>query len=108
MKKITLTIGLCLLGLSAVAQQTNETNSLQTKKRSQEYIIVLDDIEVDDNIHMLLNDSDVIRGTATKILGHELVHSTLEPTDLQDKFIPSAYSYNEIAMRRDVSGYQTR
>ena len=108
MKKITLTIGLFLLGLSAMAQQINSTNSVTTKERSQEYIIVLDDTQVEGNIHMLLNDSEILCGSESRIAGHELSHSTLEVSNLQDKFIQTAYSFNEIAMNSERSGYGTR
>ena len=98
MKKITLSIGLLLLGLSALAQQSELTNSLQTKERNQAYIIVLDDTEVDGNINILLNSSEISHESDIDFVSHELVHSTLESTDIHEKFIRTAYSYNGIAM----------
>ena len=98
MKKITLSIGLFLLGLSAVAQQSEQSNSLQTKERDAQYIIVLDDTEVDSNIDILLSGSEVSHKKDIDFVGHELIHSNVESNDIQEKFIQTAYSYNEIAM----------
>lgn len=102
MKKITLSIGLCLLCLSAVAQQSDPTNSLQSKERDTAYIIVLDDTQDDNDLDMLLNGNEVRHESRLDFIGHELVHSAVESSDIQEKFIRTAYSYNEIAMASSV------
>ena len=99
MKKITLILGLTLMSLTGYAQQSqNETSNFQNQERESSYIIVLDDTEVDGNIEMLLNGSDLHVDDFAPEQLHELVHDEQEDFGLEGKLVEGAYSYNEYAI----------
>ncbi len=100
MKKITLLFAFSIVSLIGYAQQSNEiANSIsENVKREIEYIIVLDDTEVDGNINNLLNDSDLSENILMDFHAHELAHDAPGSIDIESKFIEGAYSYNEYAL----------
>ena len=100
MKKITLLFAFSIVSLVGSAQQSNEiTNSISKDlEREIEYIIVLDDTEVDGNINKLLNDSELSEKILMDFDAHELAHDAPGSIDIESKFIEGAYSYNEYAL----------
>jgi hypothetical protein len=100
MKKITLLFAFSIVSLVGSAQQSNEiTNSIsEDLEREIEYIIVLDDTEVDGNINKLLNDSELSEKILMDFHAHELAHDAPGSIDIESKFIEGAYSYNEYAL----------
>lgn len=99
MKKITLFFTLSFMSLIGFAQETNTSNSnLETLERQTEYIIVLDDVIVDDNIDMLLIGRPVTNDLEFDFNNHELVHDAPDNFDIESKFIEGAFSYNEYAL----------
>ena len=109
MKKITLLLALSLIGISGFAQESPESKQINSEslERELEYIIVLDDVVVGDNIDMLLNDSALEEDIQFEFNNHELVHDAPESTDIESKFIDGAFTYNEYAynyITEDTSG----
>ena len=99
MKKITLFFALSFVSLIGFAQQTNTSNSdLETLERQTEYIIVLDDIIVDNNIDMLLTGRPETNELELNFNNHELVHDAPDNFDIESKFVEGAFSYNEYAL----------
>ena len=100
MKKITLLFAFSIVSLIGYAQKSNEstTNLSEGLEREIEYIIVLDDEIVDDNIDILLNGSNIREDLNMNFHDHELVHDAPEAIDIESKFIDGAYSYNEYAV----------
>lgn len=100
MKKITLLFAFSIVTLIGYAQQSNEiSNSISENiKREIEYIIVLDDTEVDGNIYNLLNDSELSENSLIDFHAHELAHDAPGSIDIESKFIEGAFSYNEYAL----------
>ena len=100
MKKITLLFAFSIVSLIGYAQETNKstTNLSESLERKTEYIIVLDDEVVDNNIDMLLNGSNIRENLKMDFHAHELVHDVPEAIDIESKFIDGAYSYNEYAV----------
>jgi len=100
MKKITLLFILSLIGISGSAQESSESKqkSSETLERQFEYIIVLDDTVVEDNIDMLLNNRIEEENVQFDFNNHELVHDSPNSTDIEGKFIDGAFTYNEYAI----------
>jgi len=100
MKKITLFFALSLVSLVGIAQESNQTTKLSSEslERQSEYIIVLDDVNVGDNIDNLLNDNSVARDFPLNFNNHELVHDAPDTSDIESKFIEGAFTYNEYAL----------
>jgi len=100
MKKITLLFAFSIVSLIGYAQKSNEstTNLSESLEREIEYIIVLDDEVVDDNIDILLNGSNIRENLKMNFHDHELAHDVPEAIDIESKFIDGAYSYNEYAV----------
>jgi len=100
MKKITLFFALSFVSLVGLAQETKNTtnSSSETIERQSEYIIVLDDVTVDDNIDMLLTGSKVTNELELDFNHHELVHDAPDNFDIESKFVEGAFSYNEYAL----------
>lgn len=114
MKKITLFFALSFVSLVGFAQESKNSTQLdsETLKRQTEYIIVLDDTTVGDNIDMLLNDREVIGDIHLNFNNHELVHDVPNTSDIESKFIEGAFTYNEYALNyatdlTDLSGLQS-
>ena len=107
MKKITLFFALSFVSLVGLAQETtNTTNSnSETLERQTEYIIVLDDTRVGDNIDMLLNNREVTEGIQLNFNNHELVHDVPNTSDIESKFIEGAFTYNEYALYANDLNY---
>ena len=104
MKKITLFFALSFVSLIGFAQDSkNTTNSdVESIKRQTEYIIVLDDTTVGDNIDMLLNNSKITNNIQLNFNNHELVHDAPNNSDIESKFIEGAFTYNEYALLYDT------
>ena len=99
MKKITLFFTLSFMSLIGFAQETNTSNSdLETLERQTEYIIVLDDVIVDNNIDMLLTERPATNELEIDFNNHELVHDAPDNFDIESKFVEGAFSYNEYAL----------
>ena len=100
MKKITLFFALSFVTLVGFAQETKNTtnSSSETIERQSEYIIVLDDVIVDDNIDMLLTGTKVTNELELDFNHHELVHDAPDNFDIESKFVEGAFSYNEYAL----------
>lgn len=100
MKKITLFFALILVSSIGLAQESNKTSNSnsETLERETEYIIVLDDIIVDDNIDKLLNGSGIDDNHEAIFVNHELAHDAPNTTDIESKFVEGAFTYNEYAM----------
>jgi len=100
MKKITLFFALSFVSLVGLAQETkNTTNSnSETLERQSEYIIVLDDVTVDDNIDILLTGRKLTNELEFDFNHHELVHDAPDNFDIESKFVEGAFSYNEYAL----------
>jgi len=104
MKKITLFFALSFVSLIGFAQDSkNTTNSdVESIKRQTEYIIVLDDTTVGDNIDILLNNSKITNNIQLNFNNHELVHDAPNNSDIESKFIEGAFTYNEYALLYDT------
>ena len=100
MKKITLFFALSFVSLIGFAQESKNSTKLDSEsiKRQTEYIIVLDDTSVGDNIDMLLNISNVNEDIQLNFNNHELVHDAPDASDIESKFIEGAFTYNEYAL----------
>ena len=99
MKKITLLFVFALTGITGFSQESSESKQINSEsiERELEYIIVLDDVVVDDNIDMLLNDSALEEDIRFNFNNHELVHDAPEASGIESKFIDGAFTYNEYA-----------
>jgi hypothetical protein len=99
MKKITLLFVFALIGFSGFSQESSESKQINSEslERETEYIIVLDDVVVDDNINMLLNDRVIEDEIHFNFNNHELVHDEPNSSDIESKFIDGAFTYNEYA-----------
>ena len=104
MKKITLLFVFALIGITGFAQESSESKQINSEslERESEYIIVLDDVVVDDNIDMLLNDSTIENEIRFDFNNHELVHDDPNSTDIESKFIDGAFTYNEYAYNYEI------
>ena len=81
------------------AQESKENLKISSEiERQSEYIIVLDDVTVGDNIDKLLNDSVVSEEISFDFNNHELVHDAPDTSDIESKFIEGAFTYNEYAV----------
>jgi len=100
MKKITLFFALSFMSLVGFAQETKTTSnsSSESIERETEYIIVLDDVTVDDNIDLLLTGAKVSKEIEFDFNNHELVHDAPDNFDIESKFVEGAFSYNEYAL----------
>jgi len=114
MKKITLFFALSFVSLVGFAQDANNSTKIESEtiERQTEYIIVLDDMTVGDNIDMLLNNSVVTEERQLNFNNHELVHDAPEASDIESKFIEGAFTYNEYALHyaanpTNMSGLQS-
>ena len=103
MKKITLFLGLSIVGLIGFAQQSKDLqNNTITTDQQTEYIIVIDDSEnVENNMDSVLSQIDFRNTSNFEDNNHELVHNTSDSVDIENKFIEGAYSYNEYALNFD-------
>jgi hypothetical protein len=100
MKKITLFFALSFVSLVGFAQDANNSTKIESEtiERQTEYIIVLDDVIVDDNIDMLLIGRPVKNELELEFNDHELVHDAADNFDIESKFVEGAFSYNEYAL----------
>jgi len=100
MKKITLFFALSFVSLIGFAQESDNSSNIGSEsiKRQTEYIIVLDDTTVGDNIDMLLNNSKVTEDIQLNFNNHELVHDAPDASDIESKFVEGAFTYNEYAL----------
>ena len=100
MKKITLFFALSFMSLVGFAQETKNTpnSNSETLERQSEYIIVLDDVTVDNNIDFLLTGRKVTNELELDFNNHELVHDAPDNFDIESKFVEGAFSYNEYAL----------
>ncbi len=100
MKKITLFFALSFVSLIGFAQESKNSTNLETEslKRHTEYIIVLDDTTVGDNIDILLNNSMITEDIQLNFNDHELVHDAPDALDIESKFVEGAFTYNEYAL----------
>lgn len=106
MKKITLLTVFVFASLTGFAQESKESESLDVSlERQSEYIIVLDDVTVGDNIDMLLNDSSIERKLPLNFNNHELVHDAPDATDIESKFVEGAFTFNEYALNYTHSSW---
>ena len=105
MKKITLFFALSFVSLLGFAQETKNTtdSTLESIERQTEYIIVLDDVTVNDNIDLLLTGVQVSKEIEFDFDHHELVHDAPDNFDIESKFVEGAFSYNEYAMNYDTN-----
>jgi hypothetical protein len=103
MKKITLFLGLSIVGLIGFAQQSNENQlNIQTFDQQKEYTIRIDKMEnSSENINELLISEAIGNSLNIEINTHEFVHNISDPVDFKSKFIEGAYSYNEYAFNFD-------
>ena len=103
MKKITLFFALSFVSLIGFAQESKNTTTYDAEsiKRQTEYIIVLDDTTVGNNIDILLNNSKVTDEVDLNFNNHELVHDAPNNSDIESKFIEGAFTYNEYALLYD-------
>ena len=104
MKKITLFFALSFVSLIGFAQESKNTTNTDSEslKRQTEYIIVLDDTTVGNNIDMLLNTDKVSQDIELNFNNHELVHDAPNNSDIESKFIEGAFTYNEYALLYDT------
>lgn len=104
MKKITLFFALSFVSLVGFSQESKNTTDSDTEslKRQTEYIIVLDDTTVGDNIDMLLNTNKVTQNFQLDFNNHELVHDAPNTSDIESKFVEGAFTYNEYALLYDT------
>ena len=104
MKKITLFFALSFVSLIGFAQESKNTTNTDSEslKRQTEYIIVLDDTTVGNNIDMLLNSDKVSQDIELNFNNHELVHDAPNNSDIESKFIEGAFTYNEYALLYDT------
>ncbi len=103
MKKITLFLGLSIVGLIGFAQQTNDNQlNNETSVNKKVYIIHIDKSEdfIPNSEHLLISEN-VLGSRNFEMNTHELVHDTSESVDFESKFIEGAYSYNEYAINFD-------
>jgi len=100
MKKITLFFALSFVSLIGFSQESNNSSNIgfESIKRQTEYIIVLDDTTVGDNIDMLLNTNKVTQDIQFNFNNHELVHDAPDASDIESKFVEGAFTYNEYAL----------
>jgi len=100
MKKITLFFVLSLVSFLGFSQESNNPEKFSTEsiERDSQYIIVLDDVTVGDNIDILLNDSEIDDHSLLNFNNHELVHDAPDTSDIESKFIEGAFTYNEYAL----------
>jgi formylmethanofuran dehydrogenase subunit A len=110
MKKITLFFALSLVSLIGYSQESTETAELPSEslERQTEYIIVLDDVTVGDNIDTLLNARVITGDLPLNFNNHELVHDEPDTSDIESKFIEGAFTYNEYALNYtgdSIDGY---
>ena len=100
MKKITLFFALSFVSLVGFAQETKNTSNSNSEsiEREIEYIIVLDDVTVNDNIDLLLTGAKVSKEIELDFNHHELVHDAPHNFDIESKFVEGAFSYNEYAL----------
>ena len=96
MKKITLFFALGFISLTGFAQETQNTS--ESIQRETEYIIVLDDVTVGDNIDLLLTGKTLSKEIEFDFNNHELVHDAPDNFDIESKFVEGAFSYNEYAV----------
>jgi hypothetical protein len=106
MKKITLFFALSLVSMIGIAQESNKTTKLsfESIERESEYIIVLDDVTVGDNIDKLLNNNVLPEDMQLNFNNHELVHDTPNTSDIESKFVEGAFTYNEYALNYSING----
>ena len=114
MKKITLFFAFSFVSLIGFSQEATNSTKFESEsiKRQTEYIIVLDDTTVGDNIDMLLNHSKISEEIKLNFNNHELVHDAPDASDIESKFIEGAFTYNEYALNyatdlTDSSGLQS-
>jgi hypothetical protein len=99
MKKITLIIGLSLVSLAGWAQQENKSTTIsESLERQEEYIIVLDNVNVENNIDDLLSGDQLSREMNSDLGAHELAHEESYDRSLEGKFVDGTYSYNAYAV----------
>jgi len=100
MKKITLFFVLSFVTLVGFSQETKNTSNSSSEpiERETEYIIVLDDVTVNDNIDLLLTGSKISKEIEFDFNNHELVHDAPDNFDIESKFVEGAFSYNEYAL----------
>ena len=102
MKKITLFFALSFVSLVGFAQETtntsNSNSNSESLERQSEYIIVLDDVIVDNNIDILLTGRKLTNELELDFNIHELVHDEADNFDIESKFVEGAFSYNEYAL----------
>ena len=105
MKKITLFFALSFVSLLGFSQESKNTtdSTLESIERQTEYIIVLDDVTVNDNIDLLLTGTQVSKEIEFDFDHHELVHDAPDNFDIESKFVEGAFSYNEYAMNYDIN-----
>ena len=103
MKKITLFLGLSIVGLIGFAQQSNDNQlNNETSTNKKVYIIHIDSSEdfTENSEHLLITEK-IGKSLNFEMNTHELVHDTSDPVDFESKFIEGAYSYNEYAINFD-------
>ena len=99
MKKITLIISFCFLGVTGYAQQqTEDATGIDYQKREREYIIVLDNTKVEGNIDNLLKGNNLHDENLAVEELHELVHNAPNEFELEGKLVEGAFSFNEYAI----------
>ncbi len=105
MKKITLFLGLSIVGLIGFAQQSNDNQlNIQSSDQEKVYIIHLDNTEGNtENSENLLITEEIGNSLNFENNTHELVHKTFDLVDFENKFIEGAYSYNEYAFNFDFN-----
>ncbi len=114
MKKITLFFALSFVSLIGFSQESDNSSNIGSEsiKRQTEYIIVLDDTTVGDNIDMLLNTNKVTQDIQFNFNNHELVHDAPDASDIESKFVEGAFTYNEYALlynsdQSEISGLKS-
>ncbi len=114
MKKITLFFALSFVSLIGFSQESNNSSNISSEsiERQTEYIIVLDDTTVGDNIDMLLNTNKVTQDFQLNFNNHELVHDAPDASDIESKFVEGAFTYNEYALhynadQSEISGLKS-
>jgi len=103
MKKITLFLGLSIVGLIGFAQQTNDNQlNNETSVNKKVYTIHINESEdfTPNSEHLLISEN-VLGSRNFEMNTHELVHDSAESVDFESKFIEGAYSYNEYAINFD-------
>ena len=103
MKKITLFFALSFVSLIGFAQESKNISNADSEslKRQTEYIIVLDDTTVGNNIDMLLKTDKETQDIQLNLNNHELVHDAPNNSDIESKFVEGAFTYNEYALIYD-------